>query len=455
MNNWDSYPKIVVSPPGPKAKRIVELDEKYLMQSFHRYYPLVVKQAKGFLVEDVDGNVYIDFNSGIAVMNIGHSHPKVIKAIDEQVKKFTHYSITDFVYEQPALLAKKLVEITPGNFDKKVYFGNSGTEAVEAGIKIARGHFEGKRPYIIAFTGSFHGRTLGSLSLTSSKPIQRKGFYPLLPGVEHVPYPYCFRCPWKQKYPDCNYWCVDFIEEWLFKKYLPPEEVAAIVFEPIAGEGGYVVPPPEFFPKLRKLADKYGILLIDDEVQAGMGRTGKWFAIEHWKTEPDIILIAKAIASGLPLSAVVGRKEIMDLPPGSHASTFGGNPVSCAAALATIEVIEEEKLLENATKVGNEIMKWFNEEMEKREIIGDVRGKGLMIGVEIVENKETCLPSPKLTQEIIKRVFKRGVLLISAGTSVLRIAPPLVITLEAAEKAVQIIIDVIREVEKEYTSGHE
>ena len=433
------YPKIVVEPPGPIAQKVLKDDEKLLMQSFSRWYPLVVKRASGFLVEDVDGNIYIDFNSGLAVMNIGHCHPKVLNAARQQMEKLIHYSITDFLYETPVLLAKKLFSITPGSDPKKVFYGNSGAEAIEGSIKIARGYFEGKRPYIIAFTGSFHGRTLGALSLTSSKPVQRKGFSPLLPCVEHVPYPYCYRCPFKQEYPDCHLWCIDYIEEWVFNKYLDPSEVAAIVFEPIAGEGGYIVPPPEFWGKIRRMADKYGILLIDDEVQAGMGRTGKWFAIEHWNVTPDIIAIAKALASGFPLSAIVGKEEYMNLPRGSHASTFGGNPISCAVACAVIDVIREENLLQNAEKQGEYIVKRFKELQEKYEMIGDVRGKGLMIGVELVKDRKSKTPAVKEQREILQQSFKKGLLIISAGISTLRIAPPLIISREAVDKALEIL----------------
>ncbi|OYT31163.1 MAG: acetyl ornithine aminotransferase family protein [Thermoprotei archaeon] len=434
-----NYPEIIVEPPGSKARKIIERDEKYIMQSFSRWFPLVVSKAYDFIVEDVDGNKYIDFNSGIAVMNVGHCHPKVIQAIKEQLEKFTHYSITDFLYEEPVKLAENLFRITPGNFTKKVYYGNSGAEANEAAIKVVRGHFKGKRPYIIAFSGCFHGRTYGAMSLTASKPIQRKGFYPLVPGIIHTPYPYCYRCPFRQTFPSCNYWCVDFIEEWIFGKYVSPDEVSAFIFEPIVGEGGYIVPPEDFFPRLKKLADKYGILLIADEIQSGMGRTGKWFATEHWNTVPDITTMAKAIASGLPLGATVGRAEIMDLPPGSHASTFGGNPVSCAAANAVIQVIEEERLLENARRLGEYTLKRLNELKERIDVIGDVRGVGLMIGIELVKDKDNPEPNRELLKKVLMTAFKKGLLVIGAGKSVIRISPPLTITQEAVDKGLEII----------------
>ncbi|HDO20575.1 MAG TPA: acetyl ornithine aminotransferase family protein, partial [Candidatus Bathyarchaeota archaeon] len=444
--NSHKVPKIVATPPGPKAKKILEEDERFLMQSFVRWYPLVVEKAEGCILTDVDGNEYIDLNAGIAVVSVGHRHPKVIEAIKEQCNRFLHYSLTDFYYNPAVELAKKLSKITPGKFEKKIFFCNSGAEAVEGALKIARGHFKGSRQYIMAYIGAFHGRLFGSMALTSSKPVQRKWFSPLLPGVEHVPYPYCYRCPWRQNYPECGYWCVDFIEDYYFKKYVPPDETACIIFEPIQGEGGYVVPPPEYWGHIRKLCDKYGILMISDEVQAGMGRTGRWFGIEHWNVTPDLIAIAKGIAAGLPLGAVVGRSEIMDLPRGSHASTFGGNPVSCAAASAVIDVIEGEKLLENASKIGEYTMKRFEEFQEKYELIGDVRGKGLMIGVELVKDRRSKEPAVKELSKILLKCFKKGVAVIGAGKSTIRIAPPLTISMELMEKAIDIIGESIGEV---------
>ena len=441
------YPKIVVRPPGPKAREILERDERVISPSYVRFYPLVVESGRGCIIRDVDGNEYIDFNSGLVCMNVGHNHPKVIEALKKQLERFLHYSNTDFYYREVVDLAERLCEITPGKFEKKVYYGNSGTEAVEAAIKLAKWHT--RKPRFIGFISAFHGRTTGSLSFTASKPVQRRYFFPLMPGVTHVPYPYCYRCPFKQTFPDCNYWCVDFIDEYVLQKYVPPEEVAAILFEPIQGEGGYVVPPEGYFQRLKKLADKYGILLIDDEVQAGMGRTGRWFAIEHWEVEPDIICMAKALASGLPLGATIARAKIMDWEGGSHASTFGGNPLSCVAAMAVIDTIKEQNLLENAARQGNYIMKRLRELAEQSEIIGDVRGKGLMIGVEIVEDKDSKKPAPNLAKEIMMRSWKRGVAIITCGVSTLRIAPPLIITRELVDAALEIVEDTIKEVERE------
>ena len=442
-----AYPKMVVTPPGPKARELVRKDESLISPSYVRFYPLVVESGKGCLVKDVDGNEYIDFNSGLVCLNVGHNHPKVIASLKNQCDRFLHYSNTDFYYTEVINLAEKLAEITPGNFQKKVYFGNSGAEAIEAAIKLTKWHT--RKQLYIGFTSAFHGRTIGALSFTASKPTQRRYFFPLMPGVTHVPYPYCYRCPFKQTYPDCHYWCIDFIEDFVLKKYVPPEEVAAILFEPIQGEGGYVVPPSEYFQRLKKLADKYGILLIDDEVQAGMGRTGKWFAIEHWNIEPDVLCSAKALASGLPLGATIAKSKVMDWVGGSHASTFGGNPLSCVAASAVISVIKNERLLENATKQGAYIIKRLEKLKDQSEIVGDVKGKGLMIGMEIVENKETKKPAAKKASEIMMRSWKRGVAAITCGVSTVRIAPPLIINRELVDAALEIIEDVLKEVEKE------
>jgi len=441
------YPKIVVTPPGPKARELVKKDEALISPSYVRFYPLVVESGRGCIVRDVDGNEYIDFNSGLVCLNAGHNHPKVVAAIKNQCDRFLHYSNTDFFYAEVINLAEKLGEITPGSFDKKVYFGNSGAESIEAAVKLAKWHTRKQR--FIGFISAFHGRTVGALSFTASKPTQRRYFFPLMPGVTHVPYPYCYRCPFKLTYPDCHHWCIDFIDEFVLQKYVPPEDVAAILFEPIQGEGGYVVPPPEYFQRLKKLADRYDMMLIDDEVQAGMGRTGKWFAIEHWDVEPDILCSAKALASGLPLGATIAKAKVMDWVGGSHASTFGGNPLSCVAANAVIDVIKEEKLLENATKQGAYIMKRLGELKEQSEIVGDVRGKGLMIGMEIVENKETKKPAPKKAEEIMMRSWKRGVAVITCGVSTVRIAPPLNITRELVDAALEIIEDIVKEIEKE------
>jgi 4-aminobutyrate aminotransferase len=441
------YPKIVVTPPGPKARELVKKDEEFISPSYGRFYPLVIESGKGCIVKDVDGNEFIDFNSGLVCLAVGHNHPRVVSAIKSQCDRFLHYSNTDFYYREVVDLAEKLSQITPGNAAKKVYFGNSGAEAIEAAVKLAKWH--SRKQLFIAFAGAFHGRTVGALSFTASKPTQRRHFFPLMPGVTHVPYPYCYRCPYKLEFPECGYWCVDFIEEQVLQKYVPEEDTAGMVFESIQGEGGYVVPPPEFFQRLKKLADKHGLLLIDDEVQSGMGRTGKWFAIEHWGVEPDILCTAKALASGLPLGATVAKAKIMDWVAGSHASTFGGNPLSCVAASAVIDVVKEEKLLDNANKQGSHIMKRLEELKQECEIVGDIRGKGLMIGMEIVEDKDGKKPAPKKVEEIMKSSWKRGVNVISCGASTIRIAPPLIITRELVDSAMDIIEDTTRDVNKE------
>ncbi len=441
------YPKIIVTPPGPQARELAKRDERVISQSFVRWYPLAIQSGKDCIIRDVDGNEYIDFNSGLVCVNVGHSHPKVIEAIKGQLDRFLHYSVTDFMYREVVEVAEKLVGITPGAWEKKVFFGNSGAEAVEAAAKLARWHTRKQR--YIGFISGFHGRTFGGMSFTASKPVQRRYFFPLVPGVTHVPYSYCYRCPFKLTYPDCRYWCVDFIDEYVLQKYIPPEEVAAFVFEPIQGEGGYIVPPPEYFQRLKKLADKYGILMMDDEVQAGMGRTGKWFAIEHWGVKPDIMCIAKSIAAGLPLGAMVAKASIMDWEGGSHASTFGGNPVSCAAASAVIDAIQNDGMRENATKQGLYIMKRLEELKEESEIVGDVRGKGLMIGVELVEDKATKKPAPKKATDIMTRSWKRGVAVITCGMSTIRIVPPLTITRGLVDAGLDILEDAIRQVEKQ------
>lgn len=441
------YPRIVVTPPGPKARELTRADESLLSPSYVRFYPLVIDSASDCIVKDVDGNELIDFNSGLVCMNVGHNHPKVVNAIKNQCDRFLHYSNTDFYYKETVKLAKQLAEITPGAFEKKVCFGNSGAESIEAAVKLAKWHT--RKQLLIGFVGAFHGRTVGALSLTASKLAQRRYFFPVMPGVTHVPYAYCYRCPFKLTYPECHYWCVDFIDEFVLQKYVPPEDTAAIFIEPIQGEGGYVVPPPEYFQRLKKLADKYGILFIDDEVQAGMGRTGRWFAIEHWNVEPDIICSAKALASGLPLGAIIAKAKIMDWTGGSHASTFGGNPLSCVAAGAVIDTIKEAKLLENANKQGAHIMKRLEELKEQSEIVGDVRGKGLMIGIELVQDKEIKAPASQKANEVMMRSWKRGVAVITCGASTIRIAPPLTISRELVDAALDIIEDTIKEVEKE------
>jgi 4-aminobutyrate aminotransferase len=446
MRHFEEVPSIITELPGPRARRILERDQKFVSQSYTRVYPLVVKKARGVWVEDVDGNRFLDFNSGIAVCNTGHCHPKVVEAIHRQAEQLIHMSGSDFYYEAQSNLAAKLAEITPGPKEKKVFFGNSGAEAIEAALKLAR--FHTRRPFILAFLGAFHGRTMGALSLTASKAIFEKGFSPLVPGVTHVPYPYCYRCPYHHhQYPGCSVACVEWIREDLFKRSIPPEEVAAIFVEPIQGEGGYVVPPPEFHKKLYDLAKEFGILFVADEVQSGMGRTGKMMAIEHWGVTPDIFALAKGIASGMPLGAMVSQSEVMDWVRGSHASTFGGNPISCQAALTTIELLEEG-LIQNAAIQGEYLLKNLRDLQKRFHLIGDVRGKGLMIGIEMVRDKKTKEKAIEERNAVIQGCFEKGLLILGCGENVIRFSPPLIITKREADTALTILEEVLERVEK-------
>ena len=439
-------PRLTGPLPGPKAKAWVARDRDAISTSYTRSYPLVVGSGKGAELTDVDGNVFLDMNAGIAVGATGHAHPVVVKAIQDQAARFLHMSGTDFYYPQEITLAEKLAKIVPGKEAKRVFLSNSGTEAVEAAIKLAR--YKTGRTQFIAFIGAFHGRTMGSLSLTASKAIQKKGFAPTMPGVTHVPYADCRRCVFNLKFPDCGIACVDYIEDVVFKKVVPPEDTAAIVVEAIQGEGGYIIPPPGWHEKLRKLADKYGILLVMDEVQSGMGRTGKWFGIEHWPgVVPDIVTIAKGVASGMPLGATVASKKLMDWPPGSHGNTFGGNPVSCAAALATIDLLEKE-LLENTRKVGAYMAQVLAEITERHEHIGWVNALGLMIGIEFVAKPGTTIGSPEMRDAVELECFKRGILVLGAGPSAIRLAPPLILSKKQAETALSIFEDAVTAVER-------
>ena len=436
-------PNIVTPLPGPVAAEIIRRDAAVLSPSYTRCYPLVVRRGEGAIVEDVDGNRFLDFNAGIAVVAAGHSHPHVVRAIQQQASEFLHMSGTDFYYESMVQLAEKLVSLVPGDLPKRVYFGNSGTEAMEAAIKMARYHTG--RDKFIAFLGSFHGRTMGSLSLTGSKVVQKRGFGSMLP-VHHIPYANCYRCAYGKQPDTCAVECVKVIEDQLFKTILPAEEVAAIVVEPVQGEGGYLVPPAKFHQELRRVADKYGILLIHDEVQSGMGRTGRMFASEHFGVSPDIVTIAKGIASGMPLSATVARAEIMNWPPGAHASTFGGNPVSIAASLATIELLEES-LIDNAAQLGEYMTSRMRSWPNRYRTIGDVRGVGLMIGIEIVRDQTTKERAPELRDRVEMLAFERGLLVLGCGPNSLRLCPPLVITREQADFAMDVLEDCVASVD--------
>lgn len=431
-------------PPGPEAIQWVRRDEAVISQSYTRAYPLVVKKGEGISIEDVDGNRYLDFTSGIAVTSTGHCHPAIVDRIIGQSRRLIHMSGTDFYYPSEIQLAEKLTALAPGVHPKKVFFTNSGTESNEAAMKLARYHT--KRPLYISFYGGFYGRTMGALSLTAGKEVHRRGFAPFVPGVVHVPYAYCYRCVYGLKAEECDFYCVRWIREELFRTTVPPEEVAAIFIEPIQGEGGYVVPPDGYLKKMADMAKELGLLLVVDEIQTGMGRTGKMFACEHEGVIPDIMTVAKGIASGLPLGAMIASSSVMTWVRGSHANTFGGNPVACEAALGTIELLENS-LVENAATIGSYILSKLTEMKIRRPLIGDVRGKGLMIGIEFVRGSDR----EKAVVEkdaIIKRCFEKGLLLLGCGQSVIRLMPPLILSKDEADTALTILEEAIYEVEK-------
>ncbi|OFW06698.1 MAG: 4-aminobutyrate aminotransferase [Acidobacteria bacterium RIFCSPLOWO2_12_FULL_59_11] len=439
-------PRLRTKLPGPQAKKVLAQDAKYVSPSYTRPYPLVAKRGRGALVEDVDGNRFLDFSAGIAVVATGHCHPKVVKAIQKQAAELIHMSGTDFYYPSLAELAQKLSEIAPGPGTKRVFFGNSGTEAIEAAMKLAR-IYTGRDKFI-AFTNAFHGRTFGSLSLTASRAAQRRGFGPLVPGVFHIPYAYCYRCVYHLKPEDCGMYCARILEEHYFRNVLPSDEVAAIFVEPIQGEGGYVVPPTEFLRELRRICDRHGILLVADEVQCGMGRTGKMWACEHFGVVPDILCVAKGIASGMPLSATISRAEIMNWPPGSHASTFGGNPVSIAAALATIELVEK-KYATHAARMGEYLLGRLRNWPERHPLVGEIRGKGLMVGIELVKDRQTKEYASQERDRLLRLAFEAGLLVLGCGVSTFRLMPPLCVSQKQIDIAVEILDRCLTRMERE------
>src|SRR5437868_5417724 len=402
----DTVPDVRTPLPGPKARALLERDDRYMSPSYTRVYPLVCARGSGAVIEDVDGNLFLDFTAGIAVTSTGHCHPEVVAAIEDQASKLIHMSGTDFYYQPQIDLAQRLAELAPGPSSKRVFFTNSGAEALEAGLKLARWHTGRSRA--LAFFGAFHGRTYGAMSLSGSKLVHRRGFSPLVPDIHHTPYPRgCTTC----EVPERDCLCVKQIEETLFKRVAPPEEVAAIFVEPIQGEGGYHVPPAGFLPALRELCDRHGILLVLDEVQTGMGRTGKMYAVEHWGVDPDIICLAKGIASGMPLGAIVARDKVMDWPSGSHASTFGGNPVGCRAALATIDLLQEGYMA-NAAERGGQLLAGLRELRQRHRIAGEVRGLGLMVAMDIVREDDPLSLDHDLRDAIIQTAFHRCLLLL-------------------------------------------
>ncbi len=423
--------------PGPKAAALLQRDAQFVSPSYTRVYPLVCARGSGAVVEDVDGNLFLDFTAGIAVTATGHCHPRVVAAIKDQADTLLHMSGTDFYYQPQIDLAQKLAEIAPGSSPKRVFFTNSGAEAVEAALKLARWHT--KRARVISFLGAFHGRTYGAMSLSGSKLVHRKGFSPLVPDIHHVAYPRgCEGCGLNGSV--CA--CVRAIEETVLKRTAPPEEVAAIFVEPIQGEGGYVVPPAGFLPALRALCDRHGILLVTDEVQSGFGRTGKMFASEHWGVEPDIVCMAKGIASGMPLGAIVAKRSVMDWPPGSHASTFGGNPVCCRAALATIELVQQQYMT-NATERGEELRAGLRQLGDDCPRLANVRGLGLMVAVDVVTPGASPMPDPQGRGAAIQAAFEKGLLLLGCGESGVRFCPPLCVTSEQVRTALRLLRDVV------------
>ncbi len=421
--------EIKVLPPGPRAKEIVELDSKYLMTST-KSLPVVASRAEGCFVEDVDGNTFLDFAAGISVLNMGHVHPKITSAVESQLRKLWHFAGTDFYYREQVDAAKALGEITPGKFEKKVFFTNSGTESNEASIKVAKAHT--KRQQFVGFIGGFHGRSQGALAFTASRPVHHKGFFPHMVGVEHVPFPNPYRNPFGidgYENPDelVNR-VIDYIEKWTFKTYVPPENVAGFLVEPIQGEGGYIVPPMNFFKELKKLADQYDQLIIMDEVQTGFGRTGKFFASEHFGIAPDIMSLAKAIASGIPMGATIARSDLDFLEPGLHSNTYGGNVLASVACVATINAMKEENAVKNSETQGKHLNKRLHELQEEFDFIGDVRGLGLMQAVDFVKDTKTREPATKLRDRIEYTSFENGLILLSTGLSAIRLIPPLNVT---------------------------
>jgi 4-aminobutyrate aminotransferase len=437
------YPKIVVPPPGPKAKAIVERDEAWAARAYIKEYPLVIAGGRGPMVEDVDGNRFLDFMAGIAVCSTGYNHPTVVKAVQDAAGRFLHICGSDFYFESMAALCERLGRIAPGPSRKRVFLTNSGTEATEGAIKLAR--YATRRTAIIAFRGAFHGRSTGAVSLTSSKARQHAGFGPLLPDVHHVPYAYRYRCQFCADRDECTRGCIGAIEE-LFSRHLDPRDVAAIFVEPVQGEGGYVVPPTGWLRDLRALCDQHGILLVADEVQCGVGRTGKMWACEHEGVEPDILLTAKGLGSGMPIGAMVARESIDTWESGAHGSTFGGNPVCCAAALATLDLVEGG-LMANAVRMGERLTAGLRRLEEKHGCIGEVRGVGLMVGVEFVKDRRTREPAAELLENLVLTAFQRGLLLLGAGKSTLRLAPPLVVDEGDVDTALALLDGILGELD--------
>lgn len=420
--------------PGPRARAILERDARVVSPSYPRDYPFVMSHGRGVEVWDVDGNRFLDFAAGIAVCATGHCHPLVVQAVKDAADRFLHIS-SDFWHEGQVRLGERVAELDPMGEPVMSFFAQSGTESVEGALKLAR-HVTG-RPRFLGFLGGFHGRTLGALAVTSSKCTQQSGFFPTMPGVTHVPYPDPYRPLFAGG--DQGLAVLDYIEHVLFASNVPADEVAGILVEPILGEGGYIVPPDSFLPGLRALCDRHGILLIFDEVQCGIGRTGKMFAGRHWNVAPDIMTLAKGLGSGLPIGLVVAKRRIMEQwPRGAHGNTFGGNPLCCAAALATLDLVEHEYAA-NAAVVGAYFIKRLRELQTRHEVIGEVRGKGLMIGMELVTDRGSRTPARQLCEALLHRAFHNGLLLLSCGSSTVRFIPPLSVTRAEVDEALALL----------------
>ena len=439
-------PNIRTDIPGPKGKAIVEMDDRYLA-TVTKSAPLAVERAQNEKVWDVDGNLFLDFASGVAVMNIGHCHPAVVKAVQEQAAKVMHFAGTDYYYDVQSRLVERLAKLAPGAGEKKVFLSNSGAESIEAAMKLAR--WSTGRKQFVAFLGAFHGRTLGAVSLTCSKRVHRAKYFPTVPGVTHIPYANCYRCPYHLEYPSCGLWCAKIFDEVYLDALLSPDEVAALFFEPVQGEGGYIVPPKEFLPELSKICRSHGILTVDDEVQAGMGRTGKMWAAEHFGLSPDVTCMAKSLGSGMPIAATVFRKELDWGVPGAHSNTYGGNCVACASSLASLDVIEKENVVEQAARKGVQMQKRLEEIKGRFESVGDVRGLGMMRALEFVEDRRTKVPAVKMRNDIVSALLRRGVIALGCGKSSIRLIPPLTISEENLDTGMHILEESISEVVKD------
>jgi len=435
-------PEIKIAPPGPRAKEIIAMDQRYSSPSYIKEYPLVVERGEGPWIYDVDGNRYLDFMAGIAVNSTGHSHPQVVAAIKAAAEKFLHICGTDFYYDGFSKLCERLANYLPEMGPKKVFLTNSGTEAVEGALKLARHHT--RRQYVVAMKGAFHGRSMGAISLNSSKVGQRAFFGPLVPGVIHIPYPNPYRSPETAEN------CADALEKDLFLNHIDPREIAAIFVEPILGEGGYIIPPLKFLQDLRRICDQHGIVLVYDEVQSGIGRTGEMFAASHFGVMPDVILSAKGLGSGMPIGAIIARESVMTWPRGSHGSTYGGNPVCCAAALATLDVIEKQ--LPTIKRVGDHMLKGLKRLQKEHAVLGDVRGVGLMIGAEFVDPK-TKEPLGQYVGDLEQLAFSKGLLLLSCGKSTIRFAPPLILTEEEVDTGLKVLAECLVELDARHGVG--